>query len=249
MGNIDSTNIFNDLAYQVIKNRLPIDDNIRRVSMEYAEKVTPSTLEQYRQRAYSNPPSPEKIKKDHFTSKVSEFVTRDHCRALTAYEIIKDVDVNIYSSNNKNWSPDLILKHIASGMIINIGCKCSHTKYGEDDLYDLNGNILGRADKQFTFTFQEEDRKYKANYKSKEGEIDIVFMICCLENVVGILGWANNDILQKLFINPLLKKYWIRTKTNGTKSGKKCIMQKTCGTANGFPCGFEELPTRYENCI
>jgi len=164
------------------------------------------------------------------------------------YKVTKDVDIKIYSANNKDFSSDLEVER--NGVEKKVSCKASLCERG-GDLTDLNRNSLGVVEKQYSYVYQNSNNDGLGG-KDKYKHTTYVFgNYYEPEDTIEVYAWVNADIVKDMFVLPFFKKFWKGELNQWGKVNendiKYCIMQKSTNIDDGkrlFPCSVDELIER-----
>lgn len=213
-------------------------------SRKFAENVIPTCQTTYNKRVAGSSISSQKMLLDCTISKYSE-ICCEYLFRKKGYKILKNVDFNIYNKRNKDWSPDIIIHNQELNEYTNIAVKVSYCKYG-GELYNISGNRLGNVQKQYTWTFQSEDKEFHKNRIKEKNINELTFLTTYDEysKKLTIIAWVKNDIIPNLFVMPFYRKFWGEYIDNKWIRGKRSILMETCLTKTGFPCGVLEFKER-----
>lgn len=231
--------------YEIIDHISPYNKEFDKLVFQHVHEIYPTCSNNYANRAQSEEKDKNtKIKQDIYIGKIGELHCQEFIRKRGIAQIETPVDLDVYAAKDKKFLSDF--RTIKGKLLCGISCKSCKNIY-RGNLYDLNKNLLGYSEDQYSYVFQVEDQLYwddRPNLDLEDCDLFVTFFMNYLENGdVRIVGCMNNDLVKKMFVLPLKKHLWPRWE-NGKFVGKKCIMEKTCFTKNGFPCGIREVGDR-----
>lgn len=148
--------------------------------------------------------------------------------------ILKDVDWEIHSKEDKDWSSDIIVTS-NRGNPLNCSVKSSPVKYGGQTEYMDGEKIPATLGRQYTYSVQLKNND--GNGGTDTGKHDR-YILCNWDDVnkeMEVYAWLDAKLVPEMMIKPFKKEL---------KEIKGCIMMETCGGLRNFPCGIDELIRR-----
>ena len=191
--------------------------------------------------------SASRAQKQTYVGKLLEVATR-YWALSKKYDIVQDVDIEIYNKEEKSFASDLVIG--CKGVNKKISCKSSLDERG-GELTAMDMSSLGVVEKQYSYLYQNDNNDGVGGHDGYKHDVYVFGNYYEKQDAVEVYAWVDAEYVKRMYVLPFMKKFWKNEKNFYGKVNeehiKYCIMQKSTNIGDRlFPCSIDELISRLE---